>query len=138
MEQSVMGSRTKNVKRNIIGGMVYRLLTLLLPFLTTTAMIYYMGSIYLGLNSLFAAVLQVLSLTELGVGSAMVFSMYRPMAEDDTETVCALLALYRKIYFIIGIVILVLGLIFLPFLDLVISGETPPDVSIYIVYIISC
>ncbi len=136
MEQTTIDSRTKNVKRNIIWGMVYRLLTLLLPFLTTTAMIYYMGSIYLGLNSLFAAVLQVLSLTELGVGSAMVFSMYRPMAEDDTETVCALLALYRKIYFIIGMIILVLGLIFLPFLDLVISGETPPDVNVYIVYLI--
>lgn len=131
-----MESRTKNVKRNIIWGMVYRMITLLLPFVTTTAMIYYMGTIYLGLNSLFASLLQVLGLTELGFGSAMVFSMYRPMAERDTDSVCALLRLYRKIYRIIGGVILLLGMLFLPFLDYVIKGDTPADVNVYILYII--
>ena len=55
------------------------------PFLMRTAMIYFMGVQYLGLNSLFTSVLQVLNLAELGVGSAMVYSMYKPIAEDDTK-----------------------------------------------------
>ena len=60
-----------------------------------TAMIYLMGVEYLGLNSLFTSILQVLNLAELGVGSAMVYSMYKPIANDDETTICALLSLYR-------------------------------------------
>ena len=56
-----------------------------------TAMIYLMGVEYLGLNSLFTSILQVLNLAELGVGSAMVYSMYKPIAENDKSTICALL-----------------------------------------------
>ena len=66
-----------------------------------TAMIYLMGVEYLGLNSLFTSILQVLNLAELGVGSAMVYSMYKPIAENDKSTICALLKLYKKYYFFI-------------------------------------
>lgn len=64
--------RTKNATRNIIFGVILKIYQILVPFLMRTAMIYLMGVQYLGLNSLFTSVLQVLNLAELGVGSAMV------------------------------------------------------------------
>ena len=63
-----------------------------------TIIIYYLGAEFLGLNSCLQSILQVLNLAELGVGSAMVFSMYKPIAENDTEKLCALLNLYKRYY----------------------------------------
>lgn len=108
--------RTKNATRNIIFGVIQKIYTIIVPFVMRTAMIYFMGVEYLGLNSLFTSVLQVLNLAELGVGSAMVYSMYKPIAEDDTPTICALMRLYRTYYRIIGIVIAVAGLCVTPFI----------------------
>ena len=127
-----MASRTKNATRNIIWGICYKITVLLLPFAVRTVKIYTLGSQYLGLNSLFTSVLDVLSLAELGVGSAMVYAMYRPIAEEDTEIVCALLNLYKKIYRMIGGFIAVIGLILLPFIRNFISGDVP--ILIYIYY----
>ena len=90
--------RTKNATRNMIFGILQRMYHMLVPFFMRTAMIYFMGVQYVGLNSLFTSILQVLNLAELGVGSAMVYSMYKPIAEDDKDTICALMRLY-KIYY---------------------------------------
>ena len=79
--------RTKNATRNIIFGVILKVYQILVPFLMRTAMIYLMGVQYLGLNSLFASVLQVLNLAELGVGSAMIYSMYKPIAEDNNTAI---------------------------------------------------
>ncbi len=130
-------TRTQNARRNIYASLVNKVVTLILPFLTRSAIIYFVGVLYLGLNGLFTSILSVLSLAELGIGSAMVFSMYEPIAKNDTETVCALLNLYKKIYRIIGTVILVLGLAFTPFITKVIHGDIPTDTNIYILYLIS-
>ena len=110
---------------------------ILIPFLMRTAMIYFMGVEYLGLNSLFSSVLQVLNLAELGVGSAMVYSMYKPIAEDDTEAICGLEKLYRKYYNWIGFVIAVIGGICTPFIPKLISGDVPSDINIYILYLLN-
>ena len=87
--------RTKNAKNNIIFGTILKLYQILIPFVMRTAMIYLLGVEYLGLNSLFTSILQVLNLAELGIGTAMVFSMYKPIAEDDSVTICALMKLYK-------------------------------------------
>lgn len=126
--------RTKNASRNIVFGIILKAYQLIVPFLMRTAMIYLMGVQYLGLNSLFTSVLQVLNLAELGVGSAMVYSMYQPIAKDDTVKICALMKLYRTYYRIIGLVIAVIGCIILPFIPNLISGEVPADVNVYILY----
>ena len=90
--------RTKNATRNIVFGILLKLYQSVVPFLMRTIMIYLMGVQYLGLNSLFTSILQVLNLAELGVGSAMIYSMYKPIAEDDNATICALMGLYRAYY----------------------------------------
>lgn len=128
--------RTKNATRNVVSGFLYKLVTMLFPFIVRTIMIYIMGNEYVGLSSLFTSILSFLSLAELGVGSALCYSMYKPIAEDDEETICALLNLYRKLYRIIGSIILILGLCFIPFLDKLVSSDCPEDVSLYVLYLI--
>ncbi len=129
--------RTKNVSRNMFFGSILKIYQLLVSFVMRTAMIYFLGVQYLGLNSLFSSVLQVLNLAELGVGSAMVYSMYKPIADDDTDTICALMRLYKIYYRIIGLVVCVAGLILLPFIPYLIKGEVPPDINVYILYVLN-
>lgn len=131
-------TRVKNASRNVVFGMFLKGYQILLPFIMRTAMMYYMGDEYLGLNSLFGSVLWVLNLAELGVGSAMVYSMYEPIIQNDRKQICALLKLYQKYYRIIGLVIAVVGGILTPFIPkLVKSGTVPDDVSIYVVYLLN-
>ena len=129
--------RTKNASRNMFFGIILKAYQIVVPFLMRTAMIYLMGVEYLGLNSLFTSVLQVLNLAELGVGSAMVYSMYKPIAEDDEITICALMKLYRMYYRVIGAVIAGVGVIITPFIPKLINGEVPVEINIYILYLLN-
>ena len=128
--------RTKNATRNIVFGVILHIYQIVVPFIMRTAMIYYLGVQYLGLNSLFASVLSVLRLAELGVGSAMVFSMYKPIAEDDTNTICALMQLYKFYYRIIGSVIAIIGLVITPFIPYLIHSDLPEGLNIYVLYLL--
>lgn len=129
--------RTKNATRNIIYGVILKIYQLLGPFILRTIFIYTLGMEYLGLNSLFTSILGVLNLAELGVGSALVFSMYKPIAENDTEKICALMNLYKLYYRIIGLVILTIGLILVPFIPNLISGSVPKGINIYVLYLMN-
>lgn len=126
--------RTKNAAKNIVFGTMIKIVNMVIPFVFRTVMLHYLGVEYLGLNGLFKSILSFLNLAELGVGSAMVFSMYRPIAEDDTEKICALLRLYRYFYRIIGLFIAVVGIALTPFLRKLISGDIPADMNLYILY----
>lgn len=127
----------KNARNSIAVGLMLRLYQTVIPFLMRTAMIYFMGVEYLGLNSLFTSVLHILNLAELGVGNAMVFSMYKPIAQDDTKRICALMRLYRTYYRAIGLAILAMGLALLPFIPQLISGEVPVGINIYVIYLLN-
>ena len=129
-------SRVKNASRNIVWGVLNKIVVLLLPFITRTVMIYTLGMEYVGLSSLFTSILQVLSFAELGIGSALVFSMYEPMAENDDKKICALLNLYKKTYRIIGVIILVAGLAILPFLNYFVNGSVPNNINLQILFVI--
>lgn len=129
--------RTKNAARSMAVGMILRLYQTVVPFLMRTAMIHFMGVEYLGLNGLFSSVLHILNLAELGVGAAMVFSMYKPIAEDDTARICALMRLYRRYYRLIGLAIGAAGLALTPVIPHLISGEVPQELNIYILYLLN-
>lgn len=129
--------RTKNATRNIVFGVILRLYQIFVTFLMRTAIIYRMGVQYLGLNSLFTSVLQVLNLAELGVGSAMVYSMYKPIAEDDETTICALMKLYKTYYRVIGFVIVIVGCILTPFIPYLIKSDVPAGINIYVLYLLN-
>ena len=127
-------SRSQNTKRNIVSGLIYSGVSILFPFLIRTVIIYALGMDYVGLQSLFASILQVLNLAELGFSSAVVYHMYKPIAQGDTDTVCALLAYYRKIYRNIGLIILAAGTAIMPWLPKLIEGSWPADINIYLLY----
>ena len=127
-------NRTKNASKNIFFGAILKLYQIIIPFILRTAMIKYLGMEYIGLNSLFISILSVLNLAELGVGSAMVFSMYKPIAEDDEVTICALMRLYKIYYRIIGLVILSIGVVLTPAIPKLITGTVPSGINVYILY----
>lgn len=129
-------NRTKNSLNNILLGSMNRITWVLIPFVLRTMVIYYLGEEYLGINSLFISILSVLNLTELGLGNAIIASMYEPIAKDDTNTICALMGLYRKLYRIIGTIVLILGLCLIPFLSLLVGEKAPTELNIYLLYLI--
>lgn len=127
-------NRTWNAWRNILWGIANKCIQLTAPFLLRTLIIYEIGIEYLGLDGLFISVLQVLNMAELGFSSAVVFSMYKPIAEGDKKSICALLAFYRHVYHVIGFAVLALGLLIMLFLPRLIAGHIPLDVNIYVLY----
>lgn len=129
--------RTRNAGRNIVFGAILKIYQIIIPFVMRTAMIYFMGVQYLGLSSLFTSILQVLNLAELGVGSAMVYSMYKPITEDDSGTICALMKLYRTYYRVIGGVIAIVGVALTPFIPQMIKSDLPTDINVYVLYLMN-
>lgn len=129
-------SRTQNSIRNIAFGLVNRIVSILFPFIVRTIFIRSLGEEYLGLNSLYGSILQVLNLADLGFASAIVASMYKPIADGDVSKVSALLNLYRKLYKVVGSVLLVIGLILTPFIDKLINGTPPSDVNIHVLWLL--
>ena len=128
-------SRTQKAKRNLFSGMVNRAVAMLMPFLSRTALIHILGMQYVGLNSLFASILQVLNLADLGIGTAIVYALYEPAANDDKPAIRALMNYYRRVYRTIGCVIAVAGLALLPFLPRLIKDNPPADVSLTVLYL---
>lgn len=128
--------RSKNAKRNIYFGIINKISFIILPFIVRTVFLKKIGSDYLGLNSLFISVLQVLNLSELGFRDAIVYSMYKPIADNDKSAICALLSLYKKVYRIIGSIILVSGVCLLPFIKYLIKGSYPQNINIYFAFFV--
>lgn len=129
-----VADRTKNAKRNIVFGLVNKFFSICIPFLTRTFLIKTIGSEYLGIDSLFVSILQILNLSELGFSSAVVYCMYKPMAENNQDMICALLNFIRKVYKYVGLFILAIGLCLIPFLGYFIKGAVPSDINLVFVY----
>ncbi len=109
-------------------------LNILLSLICRMIFTRYLSQEYLGINGLFSNIISMLSLTELGIGTAMVYSLYKPLAEKDTQKITAYMNAYGVAYKIIGIVIAVLGAALIPFLNFIIA--TPPDIpeNLYVIY----
>lgn len=132
----VTDSRTFNTFRIIFAGLLNRLVVIIFPFINRTILIYTLGAEIAGLGSLFMSILSVLSLAELGFNTAIVYSMYDPIAKKDVKRIAELLTLYRRIYRIVGVIILILGLILVPILPYLIKGFDSDYINIYIVYLL--
>jgi O-antigen/teichoic acid export membrane protein len=106
-------------------GVGSQVIVLLLTFLSRTVFIKVLGAEYLGVNGLYTNILTVLSLTELGIGNVMIYSLYKPVAEKDEATIRALLTYYKNIYRKIAIAVLIIGVGFIPLLDKVVKSNLP-------------
>lgn len=130
-----MINRTQNAKRNSIWGLVNKMVMLLLPFCVKSAIIYLVGVEYLGISGLFTSILNILNITELGIGNAIIYSMYKPIAEGDKERICELLNFYKKIYRAIGLGIFIVGLLLIPILPKLIKSDLPAGLNLYVIYL---
>ncbi len=129
-----MESRTKNTSRNIVSGMINKIVAILLPFINRTIILYILGAEYTGLSGLFTSILEVLNIANLGFNTSIVYCMYKPMAENDKGKLRYYLTIYKRIYSIVGVVIFVVGMLLIPFLKNFISGTYPQNINLYILY----
>lgn len=131
-------TRTENAIKNSAVSFFIQLLTILLKFLVQTVIIKYMGKEYLGLNGLFANILSMLSFADLGIGSAITFNLYKPLAEKNSDKVQRLMNLYKKIYFFIGIGVFILGVLVIPFLPSMTKNSSINNVALlFLVYLLN-
>jgi O-antigen/teichoic acid export membrane protein len=110
-------SRIKNASRNIAYGYLGTFLTLLLRFISRTVFIHTIGVTFLGVEGLYTNILSVLSFAELGIGTAMNYSLYKPVAFHEREKIKSLMRLYKRAYLSIAGIISVIGLALVPFLS---------------------
>ena len=111
------------------------MLRLIMQFAIRTVFIHFLGKEFLGLNGLFTNILSLLSMAELGIGSSIVYSMYKPLAVGDQPKIRALMQLYKKAYNYIGFLVGIIGLGLIPFLKYMISSDIEMS-TIYIIYIL--
>ena len=126
--------RVKNSIKNTIVSFASNLLTIVIGLIAQGIFIKILGSEYLGINGLFSNIISMLGIVELGVGSAIIYHLYKPIAENDTKKVKALMNFYKKCYNIIALIILILGLMITPYLRYFIEDVTV-DINIPLVYI---
>lgn len=130
-------SRSVNSFKNIITLYMSQILVIVLNFVTRTAFVYVLGEEYLGVNGLFTNILSMFSLAELGVGTAIIFKLYKPIEEHNEPRIIALMKLFKKVYVIIGWVIVGLGLLCIPFLPYIIEDyETFERLSINPIFVL--
>lgn len=128
-------SRTENTKKNIVSSIGNKIVLLLLTFISRRLFIHYIGVEHLGINSLFSNVLTLLSMADMGIGTAMNVSLYKPIAEEDTKKIAALLNYFRCVYRIIAAAVFGIGVSLVPFLKYIVNLDTNIE-HLYLYYII--
>lgn len=129
-------SRSEFVIKNTSVSLLMQVIKNLLGFVSRTVFIKALGSEYLGVNSLFTEILTMLSFAELGIGNAMVFSLYKPLAEENKEKIKSLMRLYARCYQVIGITIAVFGVCVIPFLDVIVGNVSYVKEDITLLYLL--
>lgn len=128
-------SRTENSARNASVAMCSRILAILGGFISRVVFTHTLSQEYVGINGLFNDILNVLALSELGVGTAITFALYKPIAEDDIERQKSLMRMYRNFYQGVGLIVLALGLFLIPFLGYFFK-EQPQVEHLTLIYLI--
>lgn len=129
-------SRSKNVMNNMTTGALVQIINKLMIFIVRTVFIKTLNEEYLGVNGLFTNILTILSFAELGLGTAIIYHMYKPVAEDDVEKIKSLMNFYKKSYNIIGIAIFLIGLLVIPFMDLLVKDVPKIQENIIHIYVL--
>lgn len=122
--------RVQKAAKNIFFGYISNFMILILGFWQRDVFIRVLGETLLGVNTLYADILSVLSLAELGVGTALNYSLYKPVANRDYEKIKSYMRLYKKAYLTIACVIAVIGLAVSPFLPLLIKPESRSGIAV--------
>lgn len=125
-----------NAKKGFIFGSLNFILNLILPFIARTVIIFRLGIEYVGLNSIFSSIINILNITELGIGASLAYLLYSPLAEKDKDKICIILNFAKKTFFVIGIIILAIGGVLAFGIKYLIASNIPEDINIYLLYLI--
>ena len=129
--------RKKSSIKNMITAVGSNIITIIVGLVAQAIFIKILGSEYLGLNGLFSNVISMLGIVELGMGSAIIYNMYKPIAENDHEKIKSLMQFYKKSYLIITLIISIIGIMIIPFIKYIVDIESVTvDVNVYLVYIL--
>lgn len=131
-----MKTRTENSIKNILYTSFGQVFAIIISLIARFCFVKVLTSEYLGLNGLFSNVLSVLSLMDLGIGPAMAYSLYKPLANNDNEQIKAIMNVYKKFYIIIGCLILLVGVCLIPILPNLISTDTSVVENLNTIYIL--
>ena len=129
-------SRAKKVQRNIFFSLGTFLLNFLVGYVSRIIFLKILDASYLGINGLFSNIIGILSLADLGIGTAMMYSLYAPIAKNDTAKINSLIAFFKKIYYAIAASVLCFGLILLPFLNHLVKLENS-IVHLHLYYVLA-
>lgn len=130
-----MKNRTRSSVLNLAFGTINQIISMLLNFLSRTIFIQTLGVGYLGINGLFADILMLLSLAELGLRTSMAYTFYKPLAEGDAVKVALLTQFYRKVYHTIAIFVTIVGISLVPFLDYLVNlDDAIPYLKVYYLF----
>ena len=129
-------SRTAYSLLNMFANFAGYGINMVLSFICRMVFVRCLAQEYLGVSGLFSNILSMLSLAELGIGTAIVYAMYKPIAEDDHEKLASLMKFYGTAYKVIGCAVALFGLALLPFLDLIIGEQPGIDDDLHFIYLL--
>ena len=128
--------RTRYSAINAIVSIVAQIITIVITFISRKIFLMTLGETVLGINSLFSQIISMMSLVELGIGSAIIYSLYKPLADENKPQIAAIMRLYRKIYTIIGVLVLVIGVCITPFIKWFITGDISAVDNLYLIFLL--
>lgn len=127
--------RKKNSIKNMIGSISSNIVTIIVGLIAQALFIKILGIEYLGLNGLFSNIISMLGIVELGIGNAIIYNMYKPIAEKNVEKIKSLMEFYKKSYHLIAFLVLIIGLILVPFLRFIVDfNSVTVSINVYSVY----
>jgi O-antigen/teichoic acid export membrane protein len=128
-------SRTENSIKNIMASLAGQVFAIIISFAARKVFLLFLSVDYLGINSVFSSVLTMLSLFEIGIGPAIVFSLYKPLEEKNSKSIKALMRLYKNAYQIVGFAVIGCGIALAPFIEIFV-GTLPSIPHIHLIYIL--
>ncbi len=128
-------TRTQHSVRNVMVGTGGYFFNLILSFVCRIMFTHVFNSVYLGVSSLFSNIFTMLSLAELGIGTAIIYALYKPIAENDKEKIASIVLLYKRAYRTVGLVVTVAGIAVMPFLHLIVGDSYTIPENMYVVYL---
>ncbi len=130
-------SRTEYSARNTTVAMFARVIAILLGFCTRVVFTHTLSEAYVGINGLFTDILNVLALSELGIGTAITYALYKPISEKNIEKQKSLMLLYKQFYRVVAGIVLFFGLLIIPFMDVLIKNQSGVEnlTLLYLMYL---
>ncbi len=128
-------TRTQKAIKNVSITMLCQIIYILVNIVCRTVFTKALGAKYLGLNGLFSNILTMLSFVELGMGNALVYKMYAPLANHDEHMLCVYIQFYKKIYTCIAVIVAMLGVCVVPFLNYIVDTSNL-DINVHLLYVL--